>query len=292
MTRRVGITARPGLVEAAPTLSSLATRLAARGHVCVFDEETAALLPSPPSQPPVSRDDLPSHVDLVVVLGGDGTFLSAAGRIARAGNEVPLLGVNFGSLGFLTEVTLEELQSSIETAIEGQPRIDTRMMLSARILEGDATRHDFVALNDVVITRGSLSRIIDLSVSVDGEFVARFRADGLIIASPTGSTAYNLAAGGPIVHPTQQALVLTPIAPHTLTNRPVVIPASSVVTVHSRDEGPAPEVIVTVDGQTAVSLASSQVVVVERAARPLRVVRATGRSYFQVLRQKLKWTER
>lgn len=292
MTRRVGITARPDLAEAAQTLNALATWLAARGHVCVFDAETAALLPTTPAHPAVSRDDLPSHVDLVVVLGGDGTFLSAAGRIARAGNEVPLLGVNFGSLGFLTEVTLAELQSSIETALEGQPRIDTRMMLRARIMDGETSRHDFVALNDVVITRGALSRIIDLSVSVDGEFVARFRADGLIIASPTGSTAYNLAAGGPIVHPSLQALVLTPIAPHTLTNRPVVLPASAVVAIHSLGDGPAPEVIVTIDGQTAVPLDATHTVVVERAARPLRVVRATGRSYFQVLRQKLKWTER
>lgn len=293
MTRRVGITARQDLVEAAPTLSTLAAWLEARGHVCVFDDETAALLPGgPPTQPVVPRDELPSHVELVVVLGGDGTFLSAAGRIARAGNEVPVLGVNFGSLGFLTEVTLEELQSSIETAIEGHPRIDTRMMLHARIMEGDIGRQDFVALNDIVITRGTLSRIIDLSVSVDGEFVARFRADGLIIASPTGSTAYNLAAGGPIVHPSLQALVLTPIAPHTLTNRPVVIPASAVIAIHSLGDGPAPEVIVTIDGQTAVPLAATHTVVVERAARPLRVVRATGRSYFQVLRQKLKWTER
>ncbi len=292
MTRRVGITARPDLAEAAHTLNALATWLADRGNVCVFDAETAALLPTTPTHPAVSRDDLPSHVDLVVVLGGDGTFLSAAGRIARAGNEVPLLGVNFGSLGFLTEVTLAELQSSIETAIEGQPRIDTRMMLRARIMEGETRLHDFVALNDVVITRGSLSRIIDLSVTVDGEFVARFRADGLIIASPTGSTAYNLAAGGPIVHPSLQAMVLTPIAPHTLTNRPVVIPASAVVAIHSLGDGPAPEVIVTIDGQTAVPLDATHTVVVERAARPLRVVRATGRSYFQVLRQKLKWTER
>lgn len=292
MTRRVGITARPGLTEAAPTLSTLATWLASRGHVCVFDDETAALLTDSPQHPPVSRDELPSHVDLVVVLGGDGTFLSAAGRIARAGNEVPLLGVNFGSLGFLTEVTLAELQSSIETAIEGHPRIDTRMMLRARIMDGDIGRHDFVSLNDVVITRGALSRIIDLSVSVDGEFVARFRADGLIIASPTGSTAYNLAAGGPIVHPSLQALVLTPIAPHTLTNRPVVIPAGAVVAIQSLAEEPAPEIVVTIDGQTAVPLPTGQSVVVERAARPLSVVRATGRSYFQVLRQKLKWTER
>src|SRR5690606_13220153 len=163
---------------------------------------------------------------LLVVLGGDGTLLGAAGRLARAGRAVPVLAVNFGSLGFLTEVTLPELYDALTLAVEGGGAEEERLMLSAVVVRADGREEPYLALNDVVITKGPLSRMIDLAVTVDDHFVARFKADGLILATPTGSTAYNLSAGGPIVHPAVDAVVLTPIAPHTLTNRPIVLPGS------------------------------------------------------------------
>ena len=161
---------------------------------------------------------------MIVVLGGDGTLLGTAGLIAQAKSDIPILGVNFGSLGFLTEVTLPEIFSSLETAVNGTAQIEERMMLHVVVDAGGRRLIDRVVLNDVVVTQGALSRIIELSVSVDGEFMMRVKADGLIIASPTGTTAYNLSAGGPIVHPQVDGLTITPIAPHTLTNRPVVVP--------------------------------------------------------------------
>jgi NAD+ kinase len=229
-----------------------------------------------------------------------------AGRIAAAGLDVPILGVNFGSLGFLTEITLDELYVSLESVLDGTAQIDERLMLRARTLRNGTVYSQRYALNDVVITKGALSRIIDLAVVIGDLPVMRVRADGLIVASPTGSTAYNLGAGGPIVHPAVDALLLTPIAPHMLTNRPIVIPASSEISVRrSGDPVAAPgglasarpdhkmdEVFVTVDGQSGHPLDQDDVISITRAERPLRLVRASARTYFDVLRQKLKWSER
>jgi len=184
----------------------------------------------------LSREELPNAVDLIVVLGGDGTLLAMADRIAQAGRDIPILGVNFGSLGFLTEIRIDELFPSLEAVIDGKAIYDERLMLAATASLRGKVDESRTVLNDVVFTKGALSRMIELSVSVSGRFVTRVKADGLIIASATGSTAYNLAAGGPIVHPSVDALLLTPIAPHTLTNRPVVIPGSAVVEV--RPEAP------------------------------------------------------
>jgi NAD+ kinase len=199
--------------------------------------------------------------------------------------------VNFGSLGFLTEITLDELYDQLQATLEGRATIEPRTMLAARTLRAGAPFADHIVLNDIVITKAALSRIIEISVRVGGEPVMQVRADGLIIASPTGSTAYNLAAGGPIVHPAVDAMVLTPIAPHTLTNRPVVIAGGSDVHVlpimADHDE-----VFVTFDGQSGHALRSGDVVRIERATRPLRLVRSANRSYFDVLRQKLKWGAR
>jgi NAD+ kinase len=214
-----------------------------------------------------------------------------ADRIADAGADVPILGVNFGSLGFLTEVTLPELYGSLESVLAGEAQIDERMMLRSRTWRDGAVFTDRVALNDVVITKGALSRIIDLSVEVGDHPVMRVRADGLIVASPTGSTAYNLAAGGPILHPEVDALLLTPIAPHMLTNRPIVIPGSSEVRVQPMMNGANDEVFVTIDGQSGHALQSNDVIHITRAERTLRLVRASTRTYFDVLRQKLKWSE-
>lgn len=287
---RVGLTAKRGLTAASGVIAELAGWLEARDVRAVFEEETAKLAGVPPDRPTVSRDDLPRECDLIVVLGGDGTLIGMAGRVAAAGEDVPILGVNYGSLGFLTEITLPELYDALEAALEGRAAIDTRTMLTARTVRQHAVYADHVVLNDIVITKGALSRIIEISVTVGEAPVTRFRADGLIIASPTGSTAYNLAAGGPIVHPAVDAMVLTPIAPHTLTNRPVVIPASSEVHVRpimdSRDE-----VFVTFDGQRGFELHQHDLITVRRAPRPVRIVKSARRTYFDLLREKLKWGE-
>jgi NAD+ kinase len=289
---RVGLVAKTGLDAAAGALAELAGWLEARDVRAVFETDTAALAGLPPDRGTVPRDELPDMCDLIVVLGGDGTLIGMADRIAQSGADVPIVGVNFGSLGFLTEITLPELYPSLESVLAGTAQIDERMMLRSRTLRDGAVHADRLALNDVVITKGALSRIIDLSVAIGDRPVMRVRADGLIIASPTGSTAYNLAAGGPILHPEVDALLLTPIAPHMLTNRPVVVPASSEVRVRPAMNGSNEEVFVTIDGQSGHALQSDDEICVTRADRPLRLVRASTRTYFDVLRQKLKWSER
>jgi NAD+ kinase len=289
---RVGLIAKHHLDAAAGVLAELAGWLEARDVRAVFEVETAALVGLPPGRPTFSRDDLPTACDLVLVLGGDGTFIGMAGRIARSGADVPILGVNFGSLGFLTEVTLDELYESLEAVLEGHAHLETRMMLRARTRRQGKALDDRFVLNDVVITKGALSRIIDLSVAIGGHPVMRVRADGLIVATPTGSSAYNLAAGGPVVHPEVDAILLTPIAPHMLTNRPVVVPGGSDVRVEPLMDGTNDEVYVTFDGQSGHALQASDVIEIRRAERPLRLVRAGKRTYFELLRQKLKWGER
>ena len=289
---RVGLVAKARLGEAAGVVAELAGWLEARGVTAVFESETAALVRVPSGRPTFSRDELPKECDLVVVLGGDGTLISMAARIAESGAHVPILGVNFGSLGFLTEITLPEMYQSLESVLNGTAQIDERMMLRSQTLRGGALYTNRLALNDVVITKGAMSRIIDLAVSVGDQPVMRVRADGLIISSPTGSTAYNLAAGGPIVHPALDALVLTPIAPHMLTNRPIVIPAGADIRVQPAAESSVEEVFVTIDGQSGHSLEPNDVIVVGRAKQRLRLVRAATRTYFEVLREKLKWSER
>ena len=289
---RVGLVAKRGLDAAAGALAELAGWLEARDVHAVFETETAVFAGLPPGRRTVSRDDLPRTCDLIVVLGGDGTLIGMADRIAEAGADVAVLGVNFGSLGFLTEITLPELYPSLESVLAGTAQIEERMMLRSRTLRDGAVHADRLALNDVVITKGALSRIIDLEVEIGGRPVMRVRADGLIVGSPTGSTAYNLAAGGPILHPEVDALLLTPIAPHMLTNRPVVVPASSEIRVRPAVNGSNEEMFVTIDGQSGHALQSTDEVCITRAERPLKLIRASTRTYFDVLRQKLKWSER
>ena len=289
---RVGLVAKSRLREAAGLLRDIAAWLDTRGVKTIYDEETATMAACLPDAPRLGTDALPKAVDLILVLGGDGTLLATAQRIAQANVDIPILAVNFGSLGFLTEITLPELYPSLESVLAGTARIDHRRMLRSRISRDTQMLTDRLVLNDVVISKSALSSIIDLSVSVGDQFVTTFRADGLIIASPTGSTAYNLAAGGPIVHPAVDALVLTPIAPHTLTNRPVVIPAASEVRVQPFIGDPNEGVFVSFDGQFGFQLQGNDVVSVVQATQPLRVVSASARNYFAVLREKLKWGER
>jgi NAD+ kinase len=286
---RIGIAVKPELVEARETLTSVERWLADHAISAVWSPEAAALM-SGGSRTVAERTQMPADLTLLLVLGGDGTLLAMAKAIAEAGLDIPILAVNFGSLGFLTEITRPEIFASLDAVLAGRATHDERMMLRAvTTSKGANTTH--LALNDIVFTRTALSRMIDLDVSVGDQFVASVKADGLIVASPTGSTAYNLAAGGPIVHPAMNAMVITPIAPHTLTNRPIVIPAERLVRVRSTGAN-AGKVYVTIDGQTGFELDEGDDVAVTRADRPLRLVRASARSYFEVLRQKLKWNER
>lgn len=285
---RIGIVTKPQLPDAGDTLVALEAWLAARGVDACWSPDAAAALPPGPRRV-VDRDHLPAEVDLVLVLGGDGTLLAMADRIAAAEGDIPILGVNFGSLGFLTEITRPELFPSLEAVIGGKATHDERMMLRA-VVAGD--QRTFIAVNDVVFTRTALSRMVDVSVWVGDQFLTTVKADGLIVASPTGSTAYNLSAGGPIVHPAMDALVITPIAPHALTNRPIVIPAERDVRVVATGTNAGDEIYVTFDGQTGFPLGPDRAVTISRAPRPLRLVRASNRSYFEVLRQKLRWNER
>lgn len=286
----VGILAKTQLRAATPHLLELGEWLTARGIRPVYETATAALMPTAAGRDTRDKSALATGVDMVLVLGGDGTLIGMADCIGEAGSGIPILGVNFGSLGFLTEVTLPELYRSLENAVTGRAHVEERMMLRAMTTSGPDVRRT-VALNDAVITKTARSRMIDLSVYVGDEFVTRVRADGMIIASPTGSTAYNLSAGGPIVQPDVDAMIITPIAPHTLTNRPLVIPGGSTVrvqpTMDARDE-----IVFTLDGQSTYPIHAGDEITVARAAKPLRLIRPSTRSYFEVLRTKLKWGER
>jgi NAD+ kinase len=226
-------------------------------------------------------------VDLLIVLGGDGTLLSMARAVGDLG--VPMLGVNLGGLGFLTATTLDEMVPALEAVLAGGMDVEERMMLAARLLRAGQTVSEHIALNDVVITKSAMSRIIELAVSVDGRHATSYRADGLIVSTPTGSTAYNLSVGGPILFPTLDAVVLTPIAPHTLSNRPIVLPGPQRIDVTLRGDQ---DVMLTMDGQVGVHLRERDVVQIEKAAARIRLLRFPQKDFFSVLRTKLKWGER
>jgi NAD+ kinase len=283
---RVGLVAKPDAAEAPAVILQLLDFLSSRGLGVVLEKETAGIVPSV-SAPAARKSDLPGQVDLLIVLGGDGTLLSMARAVGDLG--VPILGVNLGGLGFLTATTLEEMLPALERLLAGGMEIEERMMLSARLRRDGQALGEYIALNDVVITKSAMSRIIDLAVSVGGRHAISYRADGLIISTPTGSTAYNLSAGGPILFPTMDAVVLTPIAPHTLSNRPIAVPGAQRIEVTLRAEQ---DVMLTMDGQVGVPLRERDVVEVQKADARIRLVRFPQKDFFSVLRTKLKWGER
>ena len=289
--KTIGIVAKTHPANVVPVVREVTDWLAERRVDAVLEVETAQLSGLTDRQT-CSKDDLPKAVDLMLVLGGDGTLLGVASLVASANADIPVLAVNCGSLGFLTEITLPELYSALESVLGGTAGIDERQMLRARIQRAHQVIADRLVLNDVVVSKSVRSNIIEISIAVGGQFVTRCRADGLIIASPTGSTAYNLAAGGPIVHPTVDALLLTPIAPHTLTNRPIIIANTVPVAITPALGGSHLEAFASFDGQFSMQLENGDSVKVERAAKPLKVVRSESRNYFAVLREKLKWGER
>ena len=237
----------------------------------------------------VAAEDISSRAEMVVVLGGDGTLISTARVIGE--RDIPILGVNLGSLGFLTEIALDELYPALEKCLRGDYRVSERIMLRAVVERDGRETASHLVLNDVVINKGALARIVDLKTKVNSFDLATFKADGLIISTPTGSTGYSLSAGGPIVNPSMNCIVITPICPHTLTNRPIVIHDGSVVdiTVSSLDDE---DIYLTLDGQVGLELRSGDRILVSRASHTAKLVMSEERDYFAVLRTKLKWGER
>ena len=284
--RRIGIVAKTDREEARTVVPELLTWFHARGLEPLCDKETAAVCPDM-TVSTARRAELPSQVDLLLVLGGDGTLLSMARLVG--GLAVPILGVNLGGLGFLTALTVDELFPALEAYLAGGLVIEERMMLAATVLREGERLAEYVALNDMVITKSAMSRIIRLEVGVDGQLATAYRADGLIISTPTGSTAYCLSAGGPIVFPTMDAMVLTPICSHTLTNRPIVLPADQRIEVRLLTDQ---DVMLTADGQVGFALKPLDVVEVRRAPSRIRLLRVPQKHFFSVLRTKLKWGER
>lgn len=283
--RTVGIISRPRRADISKVVPPLLEWLIARGVKVFVDPETAASIGAVADERP--REELPGLADLLIVLGGDGTLLAAA-RLENARN-VPILPVNLGGLGFLTSVTLGELYAILDQVFAGENRISERVMLGVEVTRGGNTIERQRALNDAVINKGAVARIIDFELTINGEFICCYKADGLIISTPTGSTAYSLSAGGPIVYPSVEALVVTPICPHTLTNRPLVVPDAGRIEVgFNGDE----RVYLTVDGQVGRQLEPGDRVVVVRAGEKLHLVRPARQTYFEVLRDKLKWGNR
>jgi NAD+ kinase len=283
--KTIGIISKPGVPAAAELVPKLIRWLAERNLAVRMDQETAEYARSDNALP---REQVPEGAELIIVLGGDGTLLSAARAIQ--GREVPLFPVNLGGLGFLTAITIDAIFPELERALRGEHRIGKRKLLEADLLRGDKPVGHYEALNDVVVTKSDIARMIDLDVHVDQMFVCRYKADGLIVATPTGSTAYSLSAGGPIIFPSVSAICLTPICPHMLTNRPVIVPETSTVqiTCQAEDDG----AFLTIDGQIGQPLKKGDQIVCRSSTYALMLVRPPKMLYFDVLRQKLKWGER
>jgi NAD+ kinase len=283
--KTVGIFSKPNAPLAVKLVPELLRWLAQHGIEARFDNATARYAGMLIG---LERQHVPEGCDLAIVLGGDGTLLSAARAVGS--RSIPLLAVNLGGLGFLTSITTEDLFSEIERAIAGSLKVSRRKMLSVSLVRENSVVASYQALNDVVIAKSSIARIVYLEAWADDSLVSEYKADGLIISTPTGSTAYSLSAGGPIVYPTMNAICLTPICPHTLTNRPVIIPAEMGVRVVSKALGE--EAFLTVDGQVGTSLEAGDAVECAMSDFDVLLVRPPHKTFFDVLRQKLKWGER
>jgi NAD+ kinase len=286
--KRVGIVLKPHQPQALKTICELTLWLGQRGIELAggpeiererIEHETGC----PVSQ--VASDDLAAAVDLVLVLGGDGTMIATARMIGD--EEVPVLGVNYGSLGYLTEFRIEELYDALEMILADNYRLDKRVMLAVELFRGPDLVTRNRVLNDVVINKSALARIIEIEAYLNKQFVTSFRADGLIVSTPTGSTAYNLSAGGPIIFPSMNAMVVTPICPFTLSNRPLVVPDDAVIELLMKTD--QEDVSLTLDGQVGYSLKVDDRVVIRKSRTTFNLIQPSNRNYFDVLRDKLRW---
>lgn len=281
--KRVAVICKKGNATEA-VLRQMLPWFESNGIKALLEEETAGAM----GIEGVKEADLAIGADIAVVLGGDGTMLRAARLFAEA--ETPLLGVNLGGLGFITEVCMDEVLEALEVALKGNCPSEKRMMLSARVARGGKTAAEYTVLNDVVIHRGEIARLVELEATVNGSYVNVFRADGLIVSTPTGSSAYSLSAGGPLLYPTLECIVVTPVCPHTLTNRPVVLPGDSAVQISLRSDTEG--VLLTLDGQAGFTLVRDDVVEVRKSPFVTTLLLPGKRDHFEVLRTKLKWGER
>jgi NAD+ kinase len=281
----VGICSKPNSAEALVVVPRLLEWLRERAIAVRCDLETAAYTSSVQGLP---RGEVPQGCDLMIVLGGDGTLLSAARAIGKL--EIPLFAVNLGGLGFLTAITIDEIYPELERAFRGEHRIAKRKLLSTEVVRGDEVVASYQALNDAVLTKAAIARMIDLEAWVDHQLVCEYKADGLIISTPTGSTAYSLSAGGPVIFPAVPAICLTPICPHTLTNRPVLVPETSVIRILAHN--PNESTYLTIDGQVGTPIVEGDAVVCRASNHALHLIRPPHARFFDVLRQKLDWGKR
>ena len=284
--KRVGITSKPKKAEVREVVPSLIQWFRDRQVEVFVDKETAATLDG--REKSLTRNEMPGQVDLIVVLGGDGTLLATARALNR--KPVPLLAVNLGGLGFLTVITREELFATLELVLAGNLRSERRVQIEADIVRADGVIASYLALNDAVLNKGAIARVLDFDVWVDSKFISTYKSDGLIVSTPTGSTAYSLAAGGPVIIPSVAAFIVTPICAHTLTNRPIVLPDSAAIEVAVKSQRES--VYLTVDGQVGIALRSDDTVRIKRAASHVELIQSPHKTYFEILRQKLKWGER
>jgi NAD+ kinase len=286
--RRVGVVLRPHHPEALETIYRLVEWLCARGImvVCTPDVDRAQIESETGCQIEIlEMDQLAGSVDLIVVLGGDGTMIGTARMIGD--HSVPVLGINYGHLGYLAEFRVDEMFPALESILEENYRIDHRVMLAVELFRGQERMLHSRVLNDVVINKAARARIINIEAYLNRKFVNSFRADGLIVSTPTGSTAYNLSAGGPVIYPSMNAVVMTPICPFTLSNRPIVVPDDALIELSLKT--PNEEVALTLDGQVGVPIMVGDRMLIRKSGTTFNIVQATNRNYFDVLRDKLRW---
>ncbi|KMP11401.1 inorganic polyphosphate kinase [Candidatus Nitromaritima sp. SCGC AAA799-A02] len=280
--KNIGVFCKHKAPTGKEVLGQLTRWLRERDYKVFLDRDTATLIDETSSH---QREDIPAQTDLLIVLGGDGTLLSVA-RISHP-YDVPILGVNLGNLGFLAELSLNELYPVLEKVLAGKFDVEQRMLLNVCLSRNGAKVEDHNVLNDVIISKGAVARLINLQVRVDDQYMTSYRGDGLIIATPTGSTAYSLSAGGPIIHPSMHTLVLSPICPFTLTNRPILIPDQSIIQV--RLATPNENVRITLDGQEGCDMKTDDILEIRKTKTTVKLIPAPGRNYYQILRQKLQW---
>jgi NAD+ kinase len=283
---KVGIISKPKKLEIGEIVPPLLTWLRERGIETCIDKETAVIIHT--AEPCLTRNEMAGTVDLLIVLGGDGTLLATAR--ALDGRPAPILAVNLGGLGFLTVITREELYPTLASVLAGQYRSERRVQIEGVLSRAGEEITTFLALNDVVLNKGAISRILDFELHIDGQFVASYKSDGLIVSTPTGSTAYSLAAGGPITMPSVEAFIIAPICAHTLTHRPLVVPDTAAIDVAVTTHREA--AYLTVDGQVGIATHSDDRVYLKKAGSYVELVQSPNLDYFRILQQKLKWGER